>query len=253
MARRMADSVTPANLPAGFDLYGGYDDGLYDNVAAIRARFPGKTVIAFTVFPSDNKGDCLDVEKGDATPGQAPGWVVARRNAGHGGPLVYCSWSALPSVKAAFVSARVPEPGYIVAGYPAPDGDAIPPGTVGHQWIDHGPYDESIVVDYLPGIDPSPVPAPPPVPVPAPTSSPRGDLVLHTITIPTDDHGDGWTETSVPWGTFQAASLGGSDPGADKAYWPGSILVQDRDGNVLITVVGARPLVNVPTFILATS
>ncbi len=29
---------------------------------------------------------------------------------------------------------------------------------VGHQWIDHGPYDESIVVDYLPGIDPNPSP-----------------------------------------------------------------------------------------------
>lgn len=160
MTRRMADSVTPSNLPAGFDLYGGYDDGHYNNIAAIKSRYPTKTAIAFTVFPSDNFGDCLDVESGDATPAQAPAWTQMRRKAGHGGPLNYCSWAALDSLIAAYHAANVPLPGIVIAGYPAPDGDAIPvvPGVniVAHQWIDHGPYDESIVVDYLPGIDPPP-------------------------------------------------------------------------------------------------
>lgn len=158
MTRRMADSITPADLPDGFDLYGGYDDGRYNDIAAIKARFPGKTVIAFTVFAHDNYGDCLDIEKGDATVEQAPAWTTRRRLAGHGGPLNYCAWSTLPALKAQYAAQKVTEPGYIVAGYPAPDGDAIPPGCVGHQWIDHGHYDESIIVNYLPGIDPNPHP-----------------------------------------------------------------------------------------------
>ena len=156
MTRRCADSVTPANLPAGFDLYGGYDDGLYNNINAIKAMYPTKTVIHFTVFASDNFGDCLDVENGDATPAQAPGWIKMRRAAGHGGPLVYCSEAAWSQVRQAFQSAGVPEPGYWIAGYPGSVGDALYPGSIAHQWVDYGPYDESIVVDYLPGIDPPP-------------------------------------------------------------------------------------------------
>lgn len=173
MTRRMADSISLASLPAGFDMYGGYDDGHWPDAAAIAAKFPGKTVIRFTVSASDNEGDCLDVESGDATPAQAPGWVERRRQAGHGGPLVYCSWSLLPAVKTAFIQAGVVEPGWFVAGYPSPDGDAIPAGCVGHQWIDRGPYDESIVVDYLPGIDPAPKPTPP-----APTPKVQEDEMI---------------------------------------------------------------------------
>jgi hypothetical protein len=162
MTRRMADSVTVSNLPEGFDVYGCYDDGLYANEAACRARFPGKPIVVFTVFASDNEGDCLDVEGQDATPAEAPGWVVKRRQAGHPGPLVYCSESIWPAVRSEFQTQNVPEPGYIVAGYPGSPGPAgmYPPPAVGHQWIDRGPYDESVLVDYLPGIDPAP-PVPP--------------------------------------------------------------------------------------------
>ncbi len=162
MTRRMADSIVPADLPDGFDLYGGYDDGLYDNVAAIKTRFPGKTVIAFTVFAQDNYGDCLDIENGNALVEQAPAWTGRRRASGHTGPLNYCAWENFPALRAQYIIQKVAEPWYIVAGYPAPDGDAIPvvPGCTiaGHQWIDHGLWDESIVFDYLPGIDPDPTP-----------------------------------------------------------------------------------------------
>lgn len=165
MTRRMADSVTVTNLPEGFDVYGGYTDGLYANMTALKARFPDKPLVGFTVFASDNFGDCLDVESGDATPDQAPGWIAARRLAGHPGPLVYCSESLWPTVRAAFSAQNVPEPGYIIAAYPgsAGEGGMYPPPAVGHQFKDWGPYDESVVVDYLPGIDPAPVP-PPPIP-----------------------------------------------------------------------------------------
>jgi hypothetical protein len=172
VTRRMADSITPSALP-NVDLYAGYDDGRYLDVPAIKALKPGKTVMAVTVRSSDNEGDCIDVENGDATPAQAPGWTRMRRAAGHGGPLTYCSWAALPGVIAQYKAQGVALPGFWVAGYPSPDGDAIPtyPGAtiVGHQWIDHGGWDESIMVDYLPGIDPAPTPPPPPPPSPPPT------------------------------------------------------------------------------------
>ena len=161
----MGDAIYLANLPTGLDLYAGYDDGNWPDAASIAAAFPGKTVMRITVFPNDNLGDCLDVENGDATPASAPGWTIRRRLAGHGGPLNYCSWSALPALRAQYSAQKVPEPAYWIAGYPAPDGDAIPtvPGCtiVGHQWIDHGNWDESVMVDYLPGIDPAPVPPAP--------------------------------------------------------------------------------------------
>lgn len=150
----MADSVTVASLPVGMDLYAAYADGRYANLAAVRARFPAKTVISIAVSAADNEGDCLDVEQGDATPAQAPGWVQRRRANGHGGPLVYCSEATWPSVRAAFAAQGVPAPDYWVAGYPGAEGDAIPQGAIGHQWIDHGGWDESVMVDYLPGIDP---------------------------------------------------------------------------------------------------
>jgi hypothetical protein len=172
MTRRMADSVTVADLPEGFDVYGCYDDGLYNNAAACKARFPDKTILIFTVFAQDEIGDCLDVEDGDATPAEAPGWISRRRQAGHPGPLVYCSESLWATVRAQFLAQHVPEPGYIVAGYPGSAGPAgmYPPPAVGHQWIDRGPYDESVLVDYLPGIDPAP----------DPPQSPGDDMIAST-------------------------------------------------------------------------
>ncbi|HXA33029.1 MAG TPA: hypothetical protein VNV87_12275 [Acidimicrobiales bacterium] len=153
----MADSTELANLPPGFDLYAGYDDGAWPNAAAIAAQFPGKPVVRITVFPSDNEGDCLDVESGDAAPQDAPAWVQRRRAAG-ADPSVYCSEAIWQNVKDAFTVANEPQPHYWIAGYPGSVGEALYPGSVAHQWIDRGPYDESIVADYWPGIDPPPVP-----------------------------------------------------------------------------------------------
>lgn len=154
----MADSVTVADLPAGFDLYGAYDDGTYKNLATAQARFPGKTVVSITVFATDDFGDVLDVETGDATPADAPAWCQQRRASG-ADPTVYCSDGIWAQVKAAFTAANEPMPHWWIAAYPG-IGQQLYPGTVAHQWIDRGPYDESVVADYWPGVDPAPVPPP---------------------------------------------------------------------------------------------
>jgi hypothetical protein len=255
--REMADSVTPGNLPPGLPLYAGYDDGHYMDVAQIRALERDATAMAVTTDPADNEGDCLDVENGDARPEDAPPWTDRRRVAGHPGPLNYCSEDTRQALLAAYASYQngaVPVPGLWVAAYPGKGPVLQEPTDVGHQFVDHGGWDQSVMVDYLPGIDP----APPLPPLPAPTSSPRGDDMLHTVPVRTDISGNGWVETTIPWADFMAVALEGSDPqtpeqGGDGVYWPGTVKVQDRNNMVLVTVTGFLPSVVANVFVCATA
>ena len=152
----MADSVNALSLPVGFDMYAGYVNGRYNNYAQVVQRFPNKPVIGISVSPTADIGTCLDVETGDATPAQAPNWVKMRRLAG-ATPWVYCSAAFWNEVEDEFTAQKVAPPLYWIAAYPGP-GPALYPGSIAHQWIDHGPYDESVVADYIPGIDPAPSP-----------------------------------------------------------------------------------------------
>ena len=146
----MADSVTAADLPVGYDFYAGYVNGLYANMAQIERRFPDSKVIGISVTVANN-GTVLDVEKGDATPAQAPAWVQMRRQAGII-PWVYCSESVWPAVQQAFSAQGIAPPLYWIAAYPGP-GPVLYPGSIAHQWADQGLYDESVVADFIPGID----------------------------------------------------------------------------------------------------
>jgi hypothetical protein len=147
----MYDAITATDIPAGATLIAGYGDGYYNNVSAFKARFPHATVVEIAVFASDDLGVVLDVENGDASPAQAPGWAQMRRAAGVD-PSVYCNTSTWPLVRSAFQSAGVAEPHYWVAQY---DGDpTIPTGAVAKQYADQNLYDLSSVADYWPGVDP---------------------------------------------------------------------------------------------------
>lgn len=170
MARTMYDGITVANLPATATMVAGYVDGLYSNIAALAARFPNATRVPIAVFPSTDDGIVLDVETGDATPAQAPGWVQMRRS--HGvDPTVYCNSDTWPAVRQAFAAAGVPEPHYWIAAYD--NNPTIPAGAVAKQYQSTDPWDASVVADYWPGIDSAPTPAPTPAPAPVPSASRR--------------------------------------------------------------------------------
>lgn len=79
--------------------------------------------------------------------------------------------------------------------------------------------------------------------------------MLHTISIPTDGNGNGFTETTIPWANFMAISAEGSDPAptADDKYFGCIPNVQDRDGNVLAQIRGYLPDSVANVFILATA
>lgn len=156
MTRRMYDSTNAADIPTTAQMVAGYlAPSPYAWSAADWARFPHAVKVRIAVRAYTDDGHVLDVESGDATPAQAPGWVQMRRAAG-ADPTVYCSASAWPTVKAAFAAAHVAEPHWWIAAYPG-GGPVIPAGAVAHQYADPltsgGHYDISAVADHWPGVD----------------------------------------------------------------------------------------------------
>jgi hypothetical protein len=239
--RTLYDDIYAGNVPAGGDLYAGYGDGRYQDAAALAARFPRARVLRITVFASDNQGDVLDVETGDATPAQAPGWVVKRRAAGVE-PWVYMNFSTWGAVRDAFKAAGVPEPHYWVAQY---DHDATIPflwalaGCVAKQYESTALYDISSVLDHIDGFDAPPAPPPAP-PVNAPTT--LGDTVTrHPVSIALDANGSGWATAPIPFAQVVAVFGNGADPSVAGRYWPLVVTADDLGGNTQVEVSGGVP------------
>jgi hypothetical protein len=82
-----------------------------------------------------------------------------------------------------------------------------------------------------------------------PVSTSRG---LAVVEVPTGPHGDGWVLTSIPWSSFIAATIQGSDPAVDGRYWPGCAHVQERTERVLVSVTGCLPLITQTVFVART-
>lgn len=184
--RTLYDAVNVgAGIPDNPELVAGYIDGNYQSFAGLAARFPNAIHVPIAVWPSTNDGIVLDVERGDATPGQAPPWVQNRRAAGVI-PTVYCSEGDWPAVRKAFRDQGVDEPYYWVAAYPGP-GQVLynDPLCVAHQWggDTEGGYDVSVVADVWPGVDP--VTPPPPDP-PTPIQDDDEVQVIHSTVDPRD-------------------------------------------------------------------
>lgn len=158
--RTMYDAVTAANItkkdpnPA---MVAGYIDKikLEPWSAADWARFPNARKVTIVKKASTNDGHVLDVEPGDATPEEAPGWVAMRRRSGLATPTIYCNRSTWPKVRAAFDRANVPYPLFWIAT--ASGRPEIPAGAIAAQYLlDVAPgIDVSAVADYWPGVDPT--------------------------------------------------------------------------------------------------
>jgi hypothetical protein len=92
------DAATIAALHP--QMVAGYLDGGWAWSAADWNLFPASTVkVQIVVTASVNEGDVLDVENGDATPGQTEGWIRLRKAAGYYRPTIYCNLSTVPAVR----------------------------------------------------------------------------------------------------------------------------------------------------------
>src|SRR5579863_8375936 len=128
----MFDDISAQNVPDNGDLYAGYDDGNWPDAAALQLRFPNKRVLRITVSPADNEGDVLDVEKGDASPADLPGWLIRRRATGGGPYWAYTSQSQWQTCQAACAFFNVAQPLWWIANW---DNDpTIPAGASAKQY-----------------------------------------------------------------------------------------------------------------------
>lgn len=148
-------SAVPANLNPGYIF--GYLDGRWQTYEPLKQKFPNAIPVSITVS-GNLAAQCCDCESGDLTPAQAGTWARAKVAAGLV-PAVYCSEAAWSEVKTAV--GNIPCDWWIAA-YPGP-GPVLYSGSVAHQWIDRGTYDQSVVLD---GWEPGRlIYNPPPIPV----------------------------------------------------------------------------------------
>lgn len=172
----MADSTNPAALPDGFDAYLGYADGRWPDYQTIAAKFGGKPVYALSVFGTDGVGGGVDNEAGDATTAQAAAYIKREIAASVDRPIGYCPESWAASLVAECNAIGIPRSSWrlltghyaTVNGQPwahicGPSTCGCPVQADGTQWVDHGPYDESLLDDnFIGGTRPAPHPAPVP-------------------------------------------------------------------------------------------
>jgi hypothetical protein len=253
MTNTLYDSTNPSLIPSGPYL-AGYINGLYPSYYQIVINNPTSDVLSITVKAKNSDGsyvaaDILDIENGDATPDEAPGWTQAMRALRR--PIIwnYCSrLGTWPDTKAAYVSLGVPAPDYWIADYTGQP--HLVPGSFSTQWTDHdNDYDIS---QTLLGITPTPIPPIPPTPLPPITSYPVGELTMKVVAIKADINGNGYLPTGIPWSTFQSATIQGSDPApdGDNEYWPGYCQAQNRNGMVTLCIIGCLPSVVRNVFVL---
>lgn len=156
----MFDDVNVDLLPAGFDHYAAYADGRYENVAAVRKRFPKANILLIDVRGSYRNGDVLDVEKGDATNADAVGWFRARKGHTHTPkPVLYTSASNVAPLEATLKKAGIGRDEYFIwsahytgkahicspkeCGYPKADGTQWTSKAMGRS------LDQSLMQDYI--------------------------------------------------------------------------------------------------------
>lgn len=245
----MYDSIDANSLPDDTQLCAGYINGKYQSYYGMVTRFGVSKVRSITTSAHNPDGsyvvaDILDVENGDASPIEAPDWAISMRELDRD-PTCYCSrLGTWPNTQKIFSLRGLSAPNYWIADYT--HSPHLVPGSVATQWTDAGPYDISITNDSWPLSTVNPIPSPtliPPYQV--------GDWTMNPVSINTDKNGNGWLLTTLPWATFQAATIQGSDPSpdADNAYWPGVAKVQNRNGMVLVSVVGSLPLSTIDVFV----
>lgn len=168
--RTFFDSTAAGDIPNADDgLVIAYADGRYEQIAAVRARFPRARVVTISAV-GVALADAVDVEPGCVWPPAAVvPWLRRARAAGID-PTVYCDRANWPAVIAAIAAAGDAQPHYWIAHYTnephlcssrcygSSVGDLVAVATqYGGDLPGH--YDLNVAADHWPGIDPAQRPA----------------------------------------------------------------------------------------------
>jgi hypothetical protein len=105
----MYDSTNVGTLPPGADAYAGYVQGAFQTFPELQQLFgaSGAHLLSIAVFASGD-ADCLDIESGDATVAQAPGWVKRQLARGAQRPCLYTSVSNMDALVTTLGGAGIP-------------------------------------------------------------------------------------------------------------------------------------------------
>jgi hypothetical protein len=149
----MYDAVAPLSIPEGVsspDYAMGYINGTWPSFVGMKIRFPNAIPVSISAIPdppNDLEAMGCDGEEGDYSPPEAADF--SRRKLALGiVPFEYCSLAAWPDYQQACTDIGInpTQVDWLVAAYPG-NGPVLYPGAIGHQWIDRGSYDESVIVD----------------------------------------------------------------------------------------------------------
>jgi hypothetical protein len=142
----MRDSIDARGIPQDTPVVAGYGDGRYvwspswADGSNWWDLFPNAVQLSIVVSAAD-QGDILDVEPGNATPAECPGWCDRFNRPGRRAPTIYTNRATWPQVQAAVGSRRVD---YWISTL---DGTQQVAGAVAVQYTDVGAYDESAIWD----------------------------------------------------------------------------------------------------------
>jgi hypothetical protein len=93
LAAGIAQSFPNAAMVAG------YINGNYAWTQTDWDLFPHANHVTISITASENAGDVLDVEPGNATPEQTAGWIEQRKASGYYRPTIYCNAATIPAVR----------------------------------------------------------------------------------------------------------------------------------------------------------
>lgn len=96
--RIMFDSTNPDILPTNVDMVGGYINGKFAWSKEQWSLFGDAAKVRINVTGEVGRGNCLDVENGDATPDHVPAWFDSITWMHPSSRLVYCNRSNVDAV-----------------------------------------------------------------------------------------------------------------------------------------------------------
>lgn len=168
MTMQMFDSTTVGEIPGDAPAVAGYVGGYWPTYLRLVQGFPRAYHLSIAVNAGED-AECLDIERGDAEPYQAPEWVRRQLARGVARPVLYSSVSTMGQVVGALESAGIPRSsvrlwtahytGYPHVCTPQSCGYGLPDESDATQWTDHSlgrNLDESLCSDSFFGSPPPP-------------------------------------------------------------------------------------------------
>jgi hypothetical protein len=131
----MYDSTTPDAIPRSAPAVAGYVGGYWPNYPEDVKRWPHAHHLSIAVNAGED-AMCLDVEKGDATPQDAPGWYHRQRARGVAKPYLYASLSPWGELRQIMEQAGIARSSYFAWAADYTHAPHIPEGFDACQWTD---------------------------------------------------------------------------------------------------------------------